>query len=286
MELIACCRSEIAFIKFDSYKKNFDIQRRKIKNISIVTCFEMKNNSYIISGETGVYHLIDYSYNMGKINLNKIAEGAYIGGIRINKNIIAFTSNSILPYGEDKLLFYNFNTKKISKIIRNYSFSISQNGLSLMKLNKNENILFCACKKYSPEQKNGILLVNPHLEDNKDLVYPFYETDKFEVLCFCQLYTDKSDKSNNNFFFAGGFDWQKGEGIIKLYMLIYNEKIFNTKIEYVLDIVFENDNNFLGLERPISSIIQTKKKGNIIASSWDGNIYLLTPPNLDFFELC
>ena len=72
MELIACCRSEIAFIKFDSYKKNFDIQRRKIKNISIVTCFEMKNNSYIISGETGVYHLIDYSYNMDKINSNEI----------------------------------------------------------------------------------------------------------------------------------------------------------------------------------------------------------------------
>lgn len=64
------------------------------------------------------------------------------------------------------------------------------------------------------------------------------------------------------------------------------KKIINTKIENVLDIVFEKDNNFLGLERPISSIIQTKKKGNIIVSSWDGNIYLLTSPNLDFFELC
>ena len=73
--------------------------------------------------------------------------------------------------------------------------------------------------------------------------------------------------------------------MIKLYKLIYNDKVCNTKIEYILDIVFENNDDFLGFERPISSIIQCKNNGNIILSSWDGNIYLLTEPNLDFFVL-
>ena len=158
--------------------------------------------------------------------------------------------------------------------------------LSLMQLNENENILLFACKKYFPEQKNRILLVNPHLEDNQDIINPFYETSTFEVLCFCQLLLDKSDKTKNNYFLARGFDSEKGEGIIKLLKIMNKEKIYDSKIEYMLDIVFEDDINFLGFDRAISCIIQSKHKGNIILSSWEGNIYLLTPPNLDFFVLC
>ena len=133
LELIACYRNEIAFIIIDSDKNKFIIKSKTIKKISIVTCFEMRNNSYIISGETGIYHIIDHSNYMEKLTINKILEGSYIGGIRINKNKIVYTSNSILPNGSDQLIFYNFNTKKISKTIKNNSFSISQNGLSLME---------------------------------------------------------------------------------------------------------------------------------------------------------
>ena len=245
----------------------------------------MRNNSYIISGETGIYHIIDHSNYMEKLTINKILEGSYMGGIRINKNKIVYTSNSILPNGSDQLIFYNFNTKKISKTIKNNSFSISQNGLSLMELNENKKILLCACKKYSSNQKNGILLVNPDSEERQEISNPFYDTNTFEVLCFCQIFVNKNNKTYNNFFFVGGFDTENGEGMMKLYKLIYNDKVCNTKIEYILDIVFENNDDFLGFERPISSIIQCKNNGNIILSSWDGNIYLLTEPNLDFFVL-
>ena len=69
---------------------------------------------------------------------------------------------------------------------------------------------------------------------------------------------------------------------VELYKLITTEKVCDTKIEYILDIVFDIKENFEGFERPISSIIQSKKNGNIIVSCWDGNIYLLTPPNLDY----
>ena len=285
LELIACYRNEIAFIIIDSDKNKFIIKSKTIKKISIVTCFEMRNNSYIISGETGIYHIIDHSNYMEKLTINKILEGSYMGGIRINKNKIVYTSNSILPNGSDQLIFYNFNTKKISKTIKNNSFSISQNGLSLMELNENKKILLCACKKYSSNQKNGILLVNPDSEERQEISNPFYDTNTFEVLCFCQIFVNKNNKTYNNFFFVGGFDTENGEGMIKLYKLIYNDKVCNTKIEYILDIVFENNDDFLGFERPISSIIQCKNNGNIILSSWDGNIYLLTEPNLDFFVL-
>ena len=90
-------------------------------------------------------------------------------------------------------------------------------------------------------------------------------------------------KSYSDYFLVGGFDSEVGEGAIKLYKLIRSESVCNTKIEYILDIVFEINEKFEGFERPITSIIQSKKNGNIIVSSWDGKIYLLTTPNLDFF---
>ena len=261
----------------------FNIKKNKLLDISVNTCFEMKKNSYIIIGENGVFHLSNFLFNTNKLTVNKLLKQPYNSGIRINKNIIALTSNIILANGEDKLIFYNNNTKKISKIIKNYSFIISQNGLSLMELNEKNKILLCACKKYSPQQKNGILLVNPQLEDNLEVINPFYDTDYFEVFCFCQLFINKNNIIYNNFFLVGGFDNEKAEGVIKLYKLIKEERTCNTKIEFILDIVFESNGNFEGFELPISSIIQSKKTGNIIISSWDGKIYLLTPANLDFF---
>ena len=42
---------------------------------------------------------------------NIIVENAYFGGLKISDNIYIMTSNSIIPGGEDSLLFYN--VKKI-----------------------------------------------------------------------------------------------------------------------------------------------------------------------------
>ena len=40
---------------------------------------------------------------------------------------------------------------------------------------------------------------------------------------------------------------------------------------------------FNGFNGPISSIIQSSINGNIVVTCYDGNIYLLTPPNLDYY---
>ena len=281
LEIIVCCKNEIYIILLDTEELRFNIYNKKLKNISTNICLEIAKNSYIISGESGVYHLTNLIYNSEQVITDKWFDKPYKGGIHINNNTIVLTSNSIFPDTGDKLLFYNYNTDKISKVVKGYSFINAENGLSLMNLKEKNNILLCACKKYISGQKNGILLVIPQLEDWQDLVWTFYDTDDFEVYCFCQLYLN-DNKTYSNYFLVGGFDNEIGEGVIKLYKLISTEKVCDTKIEYILDIVFDIKENFEGFERPISSIIQSKKNGNIIVSCWDGNIYLLTPPNLDY----
>ena len=277
------CKNELNSIIFDFEQIKYTIKKNKLVDLSANICFEMKKNSLIISGENGLFHLSNFLQNTNKLTVNKLLSQPYNSGIYINKNIIALTSNSILANGEDKLIFYNNSTKKISKIIKNYSFIISQNGLCLMELNEKNRILLCACKKYSSQQNNGILLVNPQLEDNQEIIEPFYDTIDFEVYCFCQIHIYKNNISYNDYFLVGGFDSEKGEGVLKLYKLIDKEKTYITKIEFILDIVFEENDNFEGFELPISSIIQSKTTGNIIITSWDGKVYLLTQIYLDFF---
>ena len=41
--------------------------------------------------------------------------------------------------------------------------------------------------------------------------------------------------------------------------------------------------NFNGFKGPVTSIIQSNITGNILVSCFDGNIYLFTPPNLDYY---
>ena len=284
LEIIVCCKNEIHFVLLDTEELRFNIYKKQLKDISTNICLEIGKNNYIISGENGVYLLSNLIYNSEQFWTTILIKEPLKGGMYINNNIIALTSNSIFPNTRDKLLFYNYNTKKISKIVNGYSFINTQNGLSLFNLNEEKKILLCACKKYLSDQKNGILLVNPDLEDNQEVIDPFYDTDDFEVYCFCQLYLN-DNKTYSNYFLAGGFEHEMGEGVIKIFKLISSEKVFDTKIEYILDIVFDFKENFEGFERPISSIIQSKKNGNIIVSCWDGNVYLLTPPNLDYLLL-
>ena len=154
-----------------------------------------------------------------------------------------------------------------------------------MNINETNKILLCSCKKYFPSQKNGILLINPR-NHNIDIIEPFYDTGEFEVFCLCQLYLNNNGSYNDSYskyFLVGGFDVEKRQGLIKLYQLICNENICEAKIKFILDIVIEENEKFQGFDRPINCIIQSKKKGNIIASSYDGKIFLFTPPNLDFF---
>ena len=145
--------------------------------------------------------------------------------------------------------------------------------------------------------------------------------ENFEVYCFCQILLNKDPKSWNksDYFFVGGFNNDTRQGLIKLYKAYFNEKEEENKIEFVVDIIIEKqyknsiqifrkkskeellktkifsdkenneytliqiNQNFNGFKGPVTSIIQSNITGNILVSCFDGNIYLFTPPNLDYY---
>ena len=239
--------------------------------------------------------------HMDEFKNRDISPKTYKSGIRINNNICAFTSNSVDINGEDKLIIYNVTKNKIIYEAKNYSFTISPNNLCLISIDKdkektekepNFNLLLAACKKYKRNQKNGILLIKID-KKNEAFSNIFYSTRNFEVFCFCHIlnviqtgYIFKNDVEihDTEYILVGGFDKAKGKGIMKLFKLLIDEKNFlNTKLEYIQDIEMKYNNNEF-FKGPISSICQSKKKGNLLISCWDGNIYLLTPPNIEYFE--
>ena len=80
-------------------------------------------------------------------------------------------------------------------------------------------------------------------------------------------------KIETDYFLVGGFDIKRKKGMIKLYKVNYGKKYDNTKIEYIQDLIV-NDNK-IKFKGPISCIIQTIYDGKILINCWDGNVYLL-----------
>ena len=152
------------------------------------------------------------------------------------------------------------------------------------EIDSRNKVLLCACKKYNNNDKNGILLVELNLQYEK-----FYDTGDYEVYCFCPILIVKNETNfvndidniiDTDYFFVGGFDKNKRKGIIKLYKIIFND-YSNTEIEYIQDIIFDNQN--IDLEKPITCIIQSKFTGKIFITSNDGNVYLFSHPNISFY---
>ena len=247
----------------------------------------------------------EYSIDLSNSENSKIknsltsSEKFYLGSIKIAQNIIAITSNKVLYKGEDKLILYNINKKKISREIKGYSFNIGANGLALIpreEVKCNHKILLCACTKYMDDQKNGIYLVNPQFEDKKGINNTFYDTGNFEVFCFCPILIinpnndilekgKEIDIQDTEYFFVGGFNLDKKEGEIKLFKVVYNENESINKIEFVQVIEFERNKDFAGFEGAVNCIIKTKreKNGYILVTCYNGKVYLLTKPNLDYY---
>ena len=304
IQLVVSGSKDIILIIIDLNNLKYEIKGYSLANMYSLNICEMKKNNYIICGKTNCIHTIDL-FVCNQIKQNRIDEKTYLGTYKISDNIIALSSNVLLPGGEDCSIFYNTNTKKTTNGMEGYSPVISTSGLSLIiresiivnakKNNKKEKnkILLCACKSYLKTQDNGILIINANLGENQKMEVPFYKTDNFEVNCFCpiSIITNKNKDYNNiddeykkniqiedtDFFFVGGYDLEKREGIIKLYKIIFGEKTINTKIEFLQDI--ETDS----IDSPINCIIQSKISGNILVTSYNGNIYLFTKPNINFY---
>ena len=302
-ELLLCTNQVLTTLNIDLNNINYDIKTFEIQNRSNLICIEMRENNYIISGIGSTYYYVGL-FNKDGVNQSIINEKTYRSGIKINDNIIALASNSLLPKGENKLIFYNIKSKKISKEIEGYSITISSNCLALMpreEVKDNNKILLCACKKYKKNEKNGILLVNPQLQNNKRIKNEFYDTGNFEVYCFCpillienknknfdninEIYRKNNKIEDSKYFLVGGFDIEKREGLIKLYKVIYGKEAYDTQIQYIQDINIEiiDKQKIEYFDGPINCIFQSKITGNILVSCCNGKVYLFTPPNIDYY---
>ncbi len=261
-------------------------------------CLNLKKTN-IICTENGIFNIENLFRKTLLENKYKINDKNFWGGIKINQNIVAFTSNRILPNGNDEIIIYNINSKNNIGIIKEFSFILSQNNLDIMSRKKDNNkILLCACKKYIKGQKNGILLLKLKIDNIVKISKKFYDTGNFEVYCFCPIKT--CEKSDNNYilnqkekklvdtkyFLVGGLDCNKNKGLIKLYQVKYKKNFKNTQIEYIQNIEIKKTNkndskNFNGFKGPITCIKQSLMKENILVTCFDGNVLLLTIPNIN-----
>ena len=332
------CTNQNLYLNQINVEKN--TSRMQMYNYGGVICLELKKNNYVICNEKGVDHFSDLFSKIIQSKKNTLFENAFRGGYVLNQNLVAFSSNIVLPNGENLLKFYNPNSKKVTKEIRDknnngYSFIMSSNGLLLIENEvtslKYKKIFLAASKKYFDTQKNGILTLVSLFNETDGISEKFYPTDNFEVYCFCQLSiiknktidsgkildnkeNDKVESTKTNYFLVGGLDEDTRCGLIKLYKAKFDENANDTYIKFIQDIVIEKTersfeirnnekennsqneklneykrkvlkerNTFNRFNGPISSIIQSNFTGNIIVTCYDGNVYLLTPPNLEYY---
>ncbi len=113
VQLIITAKTELHLILVNLDEKNYKfINKYGIKNIFGFNCFEMNPSNHIIIGKNGVINLLN-AFNKSKIKeSNIISKKAYFNGLKINDNILAITSNSVYPGGEDILSFCNQKKKK------------------------------------------------------------------------------------------------------------------------------------------------------------------------------
>ena len=248
IRLLSCCNNYTFYFIINS--ENFKYKYFKYKIVSISSKSILKSeNGFIIMGDAGIYNIHNiFEKNNDYIQKYQISKSNFRGGTKINEYLYAFTSNSILPNGEDFLIIYNTRSKIIVKSIEKYSFIVSSNGLCLIdtNINKNNKILLCACRKYNSGQKNGILLIELQLNNNNNKYQEFfYDTECFQVNCFCQICDVKNENAmgdditkkenikikKTNFVLVGGYDEDRGEGVIKLYKIKENfSKILNLNL--------------------------------------------------------
>ena len=295
INLISCSKNELFLITINKENRESKINKCYIDNISSKVCLEIRKNNHLIFGNKGVYFVYDLLSRIINSKSYQIFNQICSGIIRLNDHLFALSSNKILSGGEDKLIIYNSNSQKIIKKFEGYSFVLKSNGLSLMPREetktKNKTLL-CACKKYDSNQKNGILLVNMQIDRFNQFNESFYDTGNFEVYCICPilkkgdnhgkiLEIDYSILKDTDYFLAGGFDQNKSKGMIRLYKLVRNQNFKKTTIEYIKDIEIEKSKNFNGFKKPITCMIQSKKDGNLLVTSWDGNVYLFSCPKIE-----
>ena len=240
---------------------------------------------YIVSGKSGIY-IKHRSEEEEDVVISSKKEENFNNAIKVTDKIYSFTSNEILIKGKNILKIYNKDRKKDNSnptIIPKYgsqnnaySFSIDNNGLSVVDLNENYKLLLCSCNKYLPGNKNGILIIKI---SSKSINNTFNSTNNFEAYCFCSIYENK--KENYAYVLVGGLEIDKRRNNIKLYKVSIDDD--NIKFEYLQDAV-EDFNGFDKFDGKINKIIRPKENDRyIIVSCTEYNNYLFSLPENDYY---
>ena len=280
--LLFCSDDKLTLIEINK-KNQYNMKTLPNNSLLKANCLnilDFQNDIHIILTYDRVELLYNFYSKIVSMTRLQILKNTYKGAIIINNEIVIFTSNKAIPYGDDKLVVYNFICKKIIEEIIGYSFVKTVNGLILIqKLDNFGSLLLCACVKYTSDQKNGILVVNiGKKEENGKIIHHFYETDNYEVYCFCHIIVkehnyilndEKNKKYETECFLVGGFDGEKKSGKIKLYKFENDEEI--SEIKFINDIEFED---ILEIKSPISCIHQFQNSENLLITTLDGNVYL------------
>ena len=115
IQLIVCSNEIVHILNYNekdcSFKNNIDIKK--------VRFYCRTKNNDLICNEQGVFHLKNISSILMNPKEYQIIDKSFWGGIQINENLFAFTSNKILLNGENKMIFYNLISRKIINIINN-----------------------------------------------------------------------------------------------------------------------------------------------------------------------
>ena len=278
LQIIICSKDNNKLITYEIDMNQYHIDYFEIYSSLFI---EMNENNYIISNIKGTF-ISNTMKNIKQNELKKISNYHYKVGIKINDKIIALTSNDIIPKGNNKLILYNIESKESEYEIGGKSFSININSLLLIIDKKNFcKQLICACKKYTSNQKNEILLINIKNEDNIEVNEFFYNTSDFEPYCFCNIFYKNNDKSiQTNYILVGGFSTKKIEGEIQLYKITNKEDVY--LLEFIQTLYFDNDEK-TDFNGAITCITQSEINGNILISCSNGNVYLFSPPNINYF---
>ena len=283
IEIILTSGKLLYLIKITENNRNYNMKKFKIPYASLFFCCEITKGKFIISGETSaIYYEQLFDENNQYRKMYYLSDKCYHSGIKISEKIIVLVSNTIIKNGEDNLIFYDLDEKKIITNINRYSYILRPNGFAL--INKNENIiLLCACKKYTSSQKSGIVLINISL-NQKEFKETFTITDNFEIYTIFHIDLDSDGKNKKyEFLFVGGFDLEKREGKIKLYKIYDNKVNGNEQLKYLQDIELDEGNDFQGFHSAVTSINACKNTKKLIITCLDGTLYLFSKPNLEFY---
>ena len=287
IQMFICSKNAVTLFTIDN-----KIEKKEQLDIPCSKFFEIIDSKgdidYIIIGEKGIKHFRHFS-RFSNSAYYYDEKKSFANGIILNKKFLVLISNSILPNGNNKLWLYDIKEKNLLEHKKeiNHSFNKGVNGLLLMKLENNKEILLCACKKYTKDGKNGIEVIDSEVERIDDINSSFFNTYEFEVSCFCPITKKENDKIlPTNYILVGGFDTEKREGMIKLYRIIITSNKsdkFSCYLEFLQDIVIEITNDFDGFKGTVNCMILTKHTRDLIVGCWDGNVYCFSEPNISYY---